>query len=357
MDDIQALVEGLARLDDVHEVWATADRHLAAGDAAFVADLGIALWQRYGHQQTPPWQYRSVIDHVLRQLTLTPGVLDQALRFMAVAVNRRRTRYAASLLASAHSAADLEAVFGGAASEELRACLVHEIALRGGVVRHRWATSPHWRHHPLAWLPPSLTPMEGKPGMPAYTVRGGSRSLPEVTVEPAYGHGPVPAARETTTDADATAIATAVANWAEESNGRIEARTFVLDSDLAPEAVGDTLLSLGLESFRDPGPGFGPCSASQAWGSLFSAASTGGAYGWGGHGAYGRLFAWRSVAALAGAPPEATAAEVQAVALSCSWHSYGGAGDWFEQVAWDVGLAVVSPDRRRLAILAATDTD
>jgi Family of unknown function (DUF6183) len=31
--------------------------------------------------------------------------------------------------------------------------------------------------------------------------------------------------------------------------------------------------------------------------------------------------------------------------------------DWFEQVAWDLGLAAVRPGRQRLAVLAATDTD
>lgn len=357
MDGLGDLVEGLTRRDDVNEVWDIADRRLAAGDAAFVADLGIALWQRYGHQPTPPWQYRSAFEHVLRQLTLTPGALDQALRLMAIASNRRLARYAASLLASARPAAELETVFGAAASEELRVCLVHEIALRGGVVQHRWAGSPHWRYHPLAWLPRSLTPLEGEPDMPEYTIRGGAASLPDLVGEPAHGHGPVPAVRETTTESEAAAIGSAVANWVEESNGRIEARTFALAGDLEPEAVGDTLLSLGLESFRHPRSGLERCSARQAWGQLFTSASNGGAYGSGCYGAYGRLYAWRSVAALAGAPPEATAAEVEALALTCSWHSFGGAGDWFEQVAWDVGLAVVSPDRRRLAVLAATDTD
>ncbi|MFJ8210483.1 DUF6183 family protein [Streptomyces sp. NPDC096033] len=29
---------------------------------------------------------------------------------------------------------------------------------------------------------------------------------------------------------------------------------------------------------------------------------------------------------------------------------------WFEHVAWDIGLAALAPGRRRLAVLAATDT-
>ena len=357
MDDPGEIAAGLTSLDDVTGVWATADRHVAAGDAGFVADLGIALWQAYGNDPRPPWQYGSAFDHLLRLLTMTPGTLEDALRLIAVTTDRRRCRYLASLLASAHPPEALGEVFSGPANEELRACVVQEVVLRGGAVRHPWVDSPHWRRHPLAWLPRTLTPIEDRPGMPAYNMRGGSSPVSSLTVPSAHGGGPVPAARETTTDSDATAISSAVANWAERSNGRIEARTFALDADLEPAAVGGTLRTLGLESYQDPKSGPGPCTAKQAWQVLFTAASSGGAYNAGEYGAYGRLLAWRSVAALSGAPEAASAAEVEALANGCSWHSFALTTDWFDDVAWDIGLAVVSPDRRRLAVLAATDTD
>ncbi|MFI5931901.1 DUF6183 family protein [Actinoplanes sp. NPDC051494] len=82
-----------------------------------------------------------------------------------------------------------------------------------------------------------------------------------------------------------------------------------------------------------------------------------GAYNSGEFGAYGRLFAWRSLKTLAGARLDAPASEVEALAHRCSWYSFAGTTNWFESVAWDIGLAVLSPDRRRLAVLAATDTD
>ncbi|MFD5515399.1 DUF6183 family protein [Streptomyces sp. NPDC127066] len=69
------------------------------------------------------------------------------------------------------------------------------------------------------------------------------------------------------------------------------------------------------------------------------------------------LAAWQSLAALVGCPEGAGAAEVEARVTACAWHGFDAGTKWFEQVAWDIGLAVLSPDGRRLAVLAATDTD
>jgi len=356
-DDPQSIVAGLAELGDVTGVWELAEQRLQAGDARFVTDLGVAIWREYGGDPTTPWQYRSVFDRTLRLLTLTPGVIDQAVRLIAVAQDRRQIRYAASLLASAHSVADLAVVFDAGGSEELRVCLLQELVLRGAEVHHPWVVSPHWRHHPLGWLPLSLTSIEGHPSRPRYHLGGGSHDLPVMAAEPVHGHGPVPRWQETTTSGEVAALSAAVDNWAEESNGRIEARTFAFDDDLPPDAVGDALLSVGLECTQGMTTGLGACSPPQAWRQLFSAASTGGAYNRGEFGAYGRLLAWRSVAALVGAPHGAAVGDVEALAHRCSWYSFAGSTAWFDRIAWDIGLAVVSPDRRRLAVLAASDTD
>ncbi|GIJ22358.1 DUF6183 family protein [Micromonospora lutea] len=338
----------------IHEL---AERRLGAGDASFVADLGIALWHRYAAEAVSPWQFRSVFDRVLRLLTLTPGVTDQAVRLVGGVQDRRTTRYAASLLASAHGTTDLGVVFDAGRSEELRACLLQELVLRGAEVRHPWATSSHWRHHPLGWLPLSLTPIEERASLPYHHLHGSSQELPAMAAEPVTGHGPVPHWQETTTPDEAALLAAAVDNWAEESNGEIEARTFAFDDDLPPEAVRDALVRVGLQCAQGMTTGLGVCAAPQAWRQLFSAASTGGAYSDGEFGAYGRLLAWRSVAALVGAPHDASAGDVEAIANRCSWYSFEGSTAWFVKLAWDIGLAVVSPDGRRLAVLAATDTD
>jgi hypothetical protein len=380
VDRIQQIVATLPELTDVNGVSEEAERRLAKGDTGFVAELGIALAERSGSAAGQVWQYRGVFDHLLRLLAITPGRknVEQALRLVAAARSggRDMDRYAASLLASAQRPKDLAVVFAegnapGGAAEELRACLVHEMVLRGVAVTKvrgiaRWASSPHWRHHPLGWLPLSLSGVEEAPGLPGYSVGSSSAGLPfgpsegpempdrAVTVR-------VPAARETTTPSIASAMAVAVANWAEESNGRIEARVFDLAEPVDAEVVPDTLAAVGLECLSGLTLGsrfsIASCPPAQAWRVLFAAASTGGAYNQGCYGAYGRLAAWRSLAGICGAAEGASAAEVERQVRECDWFSFDADTNWYDQVAWDIGLAAVRPWRQRLAVLAATDTD
>ncbi|MFD5063483.1 DUF6183 family protein [Streptomyces sp. NPDC058394] len=372
-DQIQKIVTELPDLKDVTGVWAVADGRAAQGDAAFAADLGIALARTYG-SGGQIWQYRSVFDHLLRLLATTNGPKNvaQAVRLVSSAevASSKLDRYTASLLASSHEATDLAAAFTGRASEELRACLVHELVLRGVAVEKTpgiagWATSPHWSHHLLGWLPLTLSDMEGSADLPSYSIRGSSHSMP---YGPSESHelaviasARVPSAEETTTEATATAMAKAVANWAEESNGRIEAREFDLAEPLDAESVPKALLTLGLECLHGAEKKTALSVAvrppAQAWRVLFAAASTGGAYNSGAYGAYGRLAAWQSLAALAGSPEGATAGEVEARVRACNWLGFGADTKWFEQVAWDIGLVALAPGSRRLAVLAATDTD
>ncbi|WP_324783183.1 DUF6183 family protein [Streptomyces sp. H51] len=373
-DRIQKIVTKLPDLKSVTDVWKTADRSLERGDAAFVADLAIALAGAYATDAGRTWQYRSVFDYLLRLLATTPGPnnVAQALRLVSSteAADRKLDCYTASLLASSQPAEELAVVFSGHATEELRACLVHELVLRGVDVTESpgiagWATSPHWRHHPLGRLPLALSEVEGEPDLPSYSARGGSHSMPygppanrEVRSD-ARAH--VPPVEEATTEAFAKGTSAAVTNWAEESNGRIEARVFDLAAPLAAESVPSMLLALGLKCLEGAGTkktalSVAACPPEHAWRVLFAAASTGGAYNSGARGAYGRLAAWQSMAGLSGTQGS-LAEEVEARARACAWYAFGADTKWFERVAWDIGLVAVSPERRRLAMLAATDTD
>ncbi|MDO0938917.1 DUF6183 family protein [Streptomyces sp. DG2A-72] len=371
-DQIQKIVTELPDLKDVTGVWAVADGRVAQGDPHFSADLGIALARAYGSGQM--WQYRSVFDHLLRLLATSAGPenVAQALRLVSSAevTSKKLDRYTASLLASSQEAKDLAAAFAGPASEELRVCLVHELVLRGVAVEEtagvaQWATSSHWRHHPLGWLPLTLSDVEGVPDLPSHSTRGSSHSMPfgpsESRNTAVIVGARVPSVEETTTEAAATAMGKAVANWAEESNGRIEARVFDLAAPLEAESVPNALLTLGLDCLHGAGKKAALSVAvrppAQAWRVLFAAASTGGAYNSGSFGAYGRLAAWQSLAALGGCSQDATDREVEARVRDCVWHGFDADTTWFEQVAWDIGLAALAPDRRRLAVLAATDTD
>ncbi|MFF0288333.1 DUF6183 family protein [Streptomyces sp. NPDC005262] len=373
-DGVQKIVTKLPGLKSVTGIWKTADRSLARGDAAFLADLGIALAGAYASDAGRMWQYRSVFDYLLRLLSTTPGPgnVAAALRLVSSseAADRKLDRYAASLLAPSHPVEELAVAFTGHASEELRACLVHELVLRGADVTETpgiagWSTSPHWRHHPLGWLPLALSDMEGQPDLPSYSARGGSHSMPfgsPANRETWADAGAlVPSVEETTTEAATKGIGTAVANWADESNGRIEARVFDLAAPLVTESVPSMLLGLGLECLKGAGKkttfSVAACPPDQVWRVLFAAASTGGAYNSGARGAYGRLAAWQSLAGLSGTAEGTPAEDVEACARKCAWYGFGADTKWFERVAWDIGLTSVSPGRRRLAVLAATDTD
>ncbi|MEU7103794.1 DUF6183 family protein [Streptomyces sp. NPDC046215] len=384
VDQIQKIVTELPGLKSVTGVWEVADGRLAQGDAAFSADLGIALARSYGSGSGTGtgtgtgtgqiWQYRHVFDHLLRLLATTPGPgnVAQALRLVSSVevAGRELDRYTASLLASSHPAEDLAVAFTAQAPEELRACLVHELVLRGVVVAETpgiagWATSSHWSRHPLGRLPLTLSDVEGRPDLPSHSARGSSYPMPYGPSEsrgmPVVTGAHVPSAEETTTEAGAKSMAEAVANWVAESNGRVETRVFDLAGPLDAESVPNALLTLGLECLNGARKksrlSVEACPPAQAWGVLFAAASSGGAYNSGSYGAYGRLAAWRSLAGLSGTAEGATTAEVEARARECTWYDFDADTKWFERVAWDIGLAAVSPERRRLAVLAATDTD
>ncbi|WP_155354036.1 DUF6183 family protein [Acrocarpospora macrocephala] len=358
-DEIQEIVAALPAMTKVAGVWAAAEERLARGDAAFVADLGIAL---AGPDESRAWQVRLVRHRLLRLLAFAPGVeaVTQTLRLVSAYQTNapKLAHHGMELLAACHPAAELAVAFTGRdVPADLRACLVQELVLRKVAVEEipgvrGWLASPDWRSHPLSWLPLTLCAVEGDPALPQYSVRGGSvpywSGIPGETGVPSEAATQV---TETTTDAAATLIAAAVANWAEESNGRVEARTYTLAGSLGGFA------ELGLACLEGKPATIVPGRPDRAWRLLFSAASTGGARNSGLRGAYGRLAAWRSLAGLCAALEGATAAEVEERAGQCAWFTFGADSGWFKRIAWDIGLAVVTPDGRTLSVLAATDTN
>ncbi|WP_210588253.1 DUF6183 family protein [Streptomyces sp. GESEQ-35] len=374
-DRTAQILSQLPRKKNVTPVNEEADARLAAGDATFVGDLGVALMKEHA-ADSGVWQYRGVFDHLLQLLATTPGDghIEQALRLVTAAasvVPKRHTRYAASLLASCKEPEELVRVFAGGqvgAPEELRACLVQELVLRGVAIEElpevaRWVRSPHGSHHPLRRLPLSLSVLEHGPPLPGYSINGSSASLPYgdrgTPVRP-HGRTTVPAVTETTSEPTASAIGAAAANWAAESNGRIEARTFESAEAVDAAAVPGLLRAVDLECLRGAGAGKGVAVSSwgpgRAWEVLFAAASSGGAYNHGEFGAYGRLAAWRSVAGLVGVAEDAPFDVVERRAQDVQWYGFGTDTPWFENVAWDIALVAVDAGRR-VAVLAATDTD
>jgi uncharacterized protein (TIGR02996 family) len=257
---------------------------------------------------------------------------------------------------------------------ELLACLVQEMVLRGNVVGDapavaRLASRLQKRCHPLARLPLDLTAVEGdlREWVPHYSPRNGSSWLSTSrlpgSLQDQLQRKPAPARaglQETTDPATAARVATAVRDWEKRSNGQWEARLFgarcrIDESDLSIGLLGS--LGLGcLAGAEEPDVDARRVTAHEAFATLFSAAANGGAYGPGRQGAYGRLDAWASLAGLVGADTD-DVETVAGLASRCLWVSFEAASEWFYDVAWDVGLLVVRPDGRSLAVLAATDTD
>lgn len=258
---------------------------------------------------------------------------------------------------------------GSGEAFERTACYLHELVIReqaGNVAFGALERTLRERQHPLAWLPPQLFPVESElrhylpqftPGGTGWTLPGNPLSLlgepPERPAEP-------PAVVDSETLTESVPAFSAVRGWAEESNGLLEGRVYRLDRPLIAEQVGGSWFAcLTAESLTgaltEPQWSVNRRLPAEAFAQLFAAAHTGGAYGRREWGAYGRLRAWQSLAALAGCGAGAGVVAVAAKAERCQWLTFGGT-DWFYDLI-DLGLICVRPDGRSVALLAATDTD
>ncbi len=162
---------------------------------------------------------------------------------------------------------------------------------------------------------------------------------------------------DVTSEPERAAIAAAVTSWAVGSNGVIEVKVFSLEGARGTHATADVLRLASLESAPsdDTGLVVAQEDASTVLATLFTAAH-GGAYNALRSDAEARDLAWASLRALVGAGPGAAIEDVAQRAASCHFTSFGGTR-FFCGIAWDLGLAVVTPERDRLTVLAATDTD
>ena len=252
--------------------------------------------------------------------------------------------------------------------EEVLSCWVQELVVRGNdfacepTVTRLW-TQLEASDHPLAVLPLHTVRLEAelKDWLPQERVGGSSWSMPFGPSDQARTEAEGPLGRVAPTEFPAaTNITAVVANWAEESNGRSEAKRFRFDSPTRPSAVSSALLRalplLCLEGAAVEQIMVRAVATERALSILFSASANGGAYNHGRRAAHGRLELWHSVAAMIGHQ----STDVRALAETAAnwrWYSFEAASDWFEQVAWDLGMVALSPDATDMSVLAATDTD
>ena len=147
-------------------------------------------------------------------------------------------------------------------------------------------------------------------------------------------------------------IQSAVEQW--RWNANRETRVFESDTRFAEDF--SFLQSLGLACAKPHDevritPG---APLTSVFAALFSAAAYGGAQSGGFGAGYGRLRAWRSLGALAGAAADADCDEVSRQANACRWALFVSDSHWFGSILCDLGVVGLRPDRRSAAVLAAT---
>lgn len=359
-------------------VWSQAEQRAAEGDVRYVRELGSQLADRYASAAEQLREYERQLAHVVRVLALTPGrdSLEQLLQFL----DEKRPsghgvlpRFVASLLAEHHQVADLAATVFDRREwdrlDDLRACLFHELVLRGVDIDafpplRSWPLVRPGRH-PLAWLPVDRRDLEADVDFPSRSMNGSAAGVPGGL--PAEGRMDPPTPRTSersalrdvaTTDVHESIVAAVQAgDW-----GDCGAWVFMLDGAVAPEQVPALLPALRMRCVD----GLGLTDrfeiairpVGEIWRLLFATASMGGMGNSGVQAAYGRLWAWRSIAGLSGAPAGASVEEVERQAQQSTWFHFEADTDWFHNdIGSHYGIAALSPDCRRLAVLAAMDTD
>jgi hypothetical protein len=368
---------GEAKDDLGRLVWDQVEAHAARGDVLHVRDLGMQLADRHAAAAEQVRKYQHQLAHVVRVLAVTPG-RDSLVRLLELLEKgpsaAAPVRFVASLLAEHHKVNDLVSTVFDRGEwkqfDELRACLFHELVLRGVDVdafpplRSWLIVQPGY--HPLAWLPADRRDLEADAEFPHRSINGSAGSGSSMGL-PDKGRVDPPTPRTAdrsalrdvaTADVHETIVAAVEAGeW-----GACGAWVFMLDDPITAERVPALLPTLPMSCVD----GLGPTDrfevavrpVDEIWRMLFTTASQGGMYSHGVHGAYGRLWAWKSMAGLSGAPADASAEQVEHCARQSTWFHFEADADWFHnEVGSDYGIAALSPDRRRIAVLAATDTD
>jgi hypothetical protein len=252
----------------------------------------------------------------------------------------------------------------GSVDREVLACWAQELVVRGHDLSREARVVELWREitragHPLARLPLCPSPLEStlRGVLPRVSLRGSSSALPFGPKARVVTPPPRPAIGVVRAAAASSDVTAAIAGWLEASNGTAEARLYVAAEALGPLDAA-LLVSLAPECLADADEM--SCAAidgAAALTLLFAAAANDGAYGGALGGAYGRLAAWTSLAALAGEHGDLDIDRARVAVAATSLARFDAKSAWFRQVAWDFGIACLRSDERTLALLAATDTD
>lgn len=370
----------VATLDNVSDVtahYAFIEQHAKQGDRDALKAIFAELHKELPRGRIPDWASGAVLERIIEAIALTGGYENAtvALELAAVAHAsakqgsvRLRPPAIVSKIVAVHSPEVIDRLLLTLSDLEKKALLLHEAVVRrklvaesslGGELQDRLSSAKH----PLASLPLTLFDFEEEILLPNYGIGSSGTSIPfgPTTEQRVLAPTALPGSleiTETTRVESAKLISAAVANWKDESNGKIEARTFRVDLSNR-DTLPALLPRLGLESVRSTDGIHVRDNAlvKDAFTVLFSAASSGGAYNSGTFAAYGRLLAWKSLAGLVNASVDVAVHDIATSGQACQWCLFDSTSEWYYQVAWDIGIACFNPARREVAVLAATDTD
>jgi hypothetical protein len=387
-NEIDGIVESLRGAEDVNQAFATVDRWNREARTKDLLDLAAATEAACDVDGAARFPYEAVADHIEEELALTTGP-DHVDALFALLTRPRlrsvqrarslemRVRSFASRLGHGQTKEALEATVARLGDKvehtEILACWMHETVLRGtSLDREPAIVAFHARlaeaQHPLGALP--LTLLEAESEAPTYMPMYGANAISKAvarlesgptsarTLPPPGEHGAPKVARIDDPALEAR-LRESVLPWTTGSNGKAEAKAFRLEPALTVASPGRWLLrALALDCVEGAEALHAErTSADTVWGALFAAAANGGAYSSGLGGAYGRRAAWVSLAALIDGPEGATPFELDTLAPSARFLTFGAPGGWWSDVAWDIGVLAVRLDGASVAVLAATDAD
>ena len=388
-NEIDGIVASLRAAEDVNQAFGTVDRWNRESRTGDLLELAAAIEEACDVEGAARFPYEAVADHIEEELALTAGADHVDALFALLArprlrsVQRARTlemrvRSFASRLGHGQTKEALEAAVvrlgANADHTEILACWMHETVLRGTSLDREPAILSFHAHlaeanHPLGALPLTLLEAEGE--APTYMPMYGANAISKAVAR--LESGPT-SARTVPPPGDHTAprvtriedpslegrLRESVLPWTTGSNGKAEAKAFRLEPALGPASPGRWLLrALALDCIEGAqGLRAERTSADTVWGALFAASANGGAYSSGLGGAYGRRAAWVSMAALLDAPASATPVQLDVLAPSAQFLMFGATNsEWWNDVAWDIGVLAVRPAGDSVAVLAATDAD
>lgn len=378
---IDSLLKMLRGATDLSAHYKAINRFVAQGQFDQVLALAKAAEERRDID-AEPWMVVAIFDRGVRALALHdhPDAAAAALR-LGLSDREQSTRREkppavaarelAQLLATGQSLKTLRAMLSllenQAVFTEVLACWTQELIVKNYDLSGEPSVITFWSRlagarHPLSALPLRLTRVEKElhTWLPRLQVGGASRAMP---FGPSDQRGTKTAGEQTQVVATELPTrpqaASVVSNWEQESNGRSETRRFRFDRPLSAEIIStellETLQLACLEAVAVKQVTLRAIPTEHALNILFSASAGGGAYNVGRQAAYGRLELWQSVAGLIGECSDIDALADQAARWD--WFSFDAKSDWFWQVAWDLGIAALSPDGLSVSVLAATDTD